>query len=288
MRPQTAIALVLGATLGVVGTWFALQRETTVVVTAGSLPTRIRPDGAQLKEKVSDSLKFDGAVKVVSGSGFQSRNDDAASSSEFHANHLEITQSSGTLQRNQAFHDSSSAHLSSTVEDQIVDPGEDGAYSKFRRVDNIVVRTDYSAADIRLQSITYRIGSSGRLTSYEVLGGDRNKLYRATLGYSQREGSTFGKLIVEKIYDALEPRYFDKLNASGEREERPIYQFSYTYNADGSANEPVGLNMLKVVKNDALFDFGGVEHMVINYGKLAPHIVSALNKSYPIEPPIKP
>ena len=175
-----------------------------------------------------------------------------------------------------------------SLEDQIVDPGKDGTYSKFRRVDNLIVRTDYSASNTRLQSITYRIDSSGWLLSYEVLGSDRNRLYRATLGYSRRAGPTFEKLVIEKIFDAYETRYFDATDESGAREERPVYQFIYSYNEDGSANEPVGINMMTITEGDASFDFGGVSHMIVPSGQIAPHVVSALNHSYPIEPSIKP
>ncbi|MFC7338243.1 hypothetical protein ACFQY0_13700 [Haloferula chungangensis] len=291
MRPQTTIALVVGAALGIGFTWFSLVRESTTIVTnSTSPPARERPADTRLKPSLSGASSSRENPDSDLSSG---RHDDLENSMNGLARGTQDTVdqsgpgSGSSIDRD--FSTPSAQVLRSTGhKDQIVSPTDDGSYSYYKRIQNLVIQTDYSASDVRLQSITYQIGPSGQLLSYEVLGGDRNKLYRASLGYSKRPGPTFGKIVQEKLFDVNELRYFDDPDESGRPEEKPVYMFVYSYNDDGTPNEPVGINMTKVQEDDSLIDFDGVLHMAVPYGRLPAHIVSALNKSYPIDPLIKP
>ena len=292
MRPQTTVALVLGALLGIGITWFALVRETTKVVTEAEVPpARVRPDDTRLKQSISgaqssraqDEIEDEAADRPVVAQPITSVRPASSLEAEKEAELLENV----ALTELDARPQFSSSGRGSVRDDQLIEPGEDGAYSSYRRVESLIIRTDYSADNVRLQSITYQIGSSGMLLSYELLDGKREKLYRATMTYSERQGPTFGKLIFEKIFDVHEIQFSDDLSESGVRTEEPVYTFVFSYREDGSPNEPQGMNGLKTWKDDPLIKFGDVEHIVISHGRIPPHIINALNNSYPIAPAIK-
>lgn len=156
------------------------------------------------------------------------------------------------------------------------------------RDDNLVIRTDFSESNVRLKSVTYEIGPRGLTLGYQVFDRSEDWLYRAALGYSQLRGPTFGKILKENLYVTRKLRSFDSSGEAGQTQENPVYCFIFSYNDDGSANEPVGIKLNGAQGNESLFEPGGVLHMAVSHARIAPHIVSALNKLFPIEPLIQP
>lgn len=119
---------------------------------------------------------------------------------------------------------------------------EDGSKTVFEREDNrktLTKKTYTPDGHVSLSTI-YRLDKEGNPLKCEIFDGLGTKLYKTSFGYSKRPGPTFGKLVQELLFDTR-VRRTDELTGK----EKPVHMFIYSYNADGSANLPVGVTLIK-------------------------------------------
>lgn len=119
---------------------------------------------------------------------------------------------------------------------------EDGTRTVFEREEDkktMVKKTFDQKGNLTLRTV-YRMDRNGNPLLCNIYDGLGNRLYKTKFGYSKRPGPTFGKLVLELLYDTRVKRI-----DPATREEMPVHKFIYSYNADGSANLPVGITMIK-------------------------------------------
>ncbi|MGB6222579.1 hypothetical protein [Haloferula sp.] len=141
---------------------------------------------------------------------------------------------------------------------------EDGTKTEFSRGNDrkTLTKKTYSAQKRVVMTTVYRLDDRGNPLKCDIFDGAGNKLYKTSFGYSKRPGPTFGKLVQELLFDVRVKRYFDLPDANGKRKEKPVHMFIYSYNADGSANLPVGMTLIKGKTAEEVFGTG-VESQVI-------------------------
>ncbi|MDB6079079.1 MAG: hypothetical protein JWO82_2826 [Akkermansiaceae bacterium] len=111
----------------------------------------------------------------------------------------------------------------------------DGTTDEFRRSADrkLMTRTIRSATGAMESQVIYHLNDEGKVLNGEIFDAKGTKIAKANYGYSNKPGVLEGKMVEEQIFDAQEPRY--SANAG---EEMPVRRLIYTYNADGSQNEP--------------------------------------------------
>lgn len=135
---------------------------------------------------------------------------------------------------------------------------EDGTKTVFERGNDrkTLTKKTYNAQKNVTMTTVYRLDPRGNPLKCDIFDGAGNKLYKTSFGYSKRPGPTFGKLVSELLYDTRVKRFFDTPDKNGKRVEMPVHRFIYSYNADGSANLPVGMTLIKGKTAEEVF---GVE-----------------------------
>ncbi|MEM1083600.1 MAG: hypothetical protein AAGI48_05720 [Verrucomicrobiota bacterium] len=124
---------------------------------------------------------------------------------------------------------------------------EDGTKTVFERGNDrrTLTKKTYNAQRKVVLTTIYKLDDRGNPLKCDIYDGAGNRLYKTAFGYSKRPGPTFGKLVSELLFDTRVPRFFDQRDANGKRVEMPVHRFIYSYNADGSANLPVGMTLIK-------------------------------------------
>ena len=132
---------------------------------------------------------------------------------------------------------------------------EDGTKTVFERGNDrkTLTKKTYNAQKNVTMTTVYRLDPRGNPLKCDIFDGVGNRLYKTSFGYSKRPGPTFGKLVSELLYDTRVKRYFDTRDKQGKRVEMPVHRFIYSYNADGSANLPVGMTLIKGKTADEVF-----------------------------------
>jgi hypothetical protein len=124
---------------------------------------------------------------------------------------------------------------------------EDGTKTVFERGNDrkTLTKKTYNAQKNVTMSTVYRLDDRGNPLKCDIFDGAGNRLYKTSFGYSKRPGPTFGKLVSELLYDTRVKRFFPDRDQNGKRIEMPVHRFIYSYNADGTANLPVGMTLIK-------------------------------------------
>ncbi len=132
---------------------------------------------------------------------------------------------------------------------------EDGTKTVFERGNDrkTLTKKTYNAQKNVTMTTVYRLDARGNPLKCDIFDGAGNQLYKTAFGYSKRPGPTFGKLVQELLFDTRVKRYFPERNPDGTRREKPVHMFIYSYNADGSANLPVGMTLIKGKTADEVF-----------------------------------
>ena len=152
---------------------------------------------------------------------------------------------------------------------------EDGTKTIFERGNDrkTLTKKTYNQQKNVTMTTIYRLDPRGNPLKCDIFDGAGNKLYKTSFGYSKRPGTTFGKLVQELLFDTRVKRFFVDRNPDGTRREKPVHMFIYSYNADGSANLPVGMTLIKGKTAEEVFGTG-VESQVIpdleKYEKVEP------------------
>jgi hypothetical protein len=135
---------------------------------------------------------------------------------------------------------------------------EDGTKTVFERGnDRKTLKKETMSPQNRVVMTTiYRLDPNGNPLKCDIFDGAGNKIYKTAFGYSKRPGPTYGKLVSELLYDTRVKRYFDTPDANGKRIEMPVHRFIYSYNADGTANLPVGMTLIKGKTAEEVFGIG--------------------------------
>lgn len=116
------------------------------------------------------------------------------------------------------------------------DDGTRTVYERGHDKRSLTKRT-FNAKGNVIMSTVYRLDRNGNPLKCDVFDVQGNRIYKTSFGYSKVDGPTYGKLVQERLFDVRHPNYELK---EGKRVEAPIHIFYYTYNADGSPNQPVG------------------------------------------------
>lgn len=132
---------------------------------------------------------------------------------------------------------------------------DDGSKTVFERGKNkktLTKKTMTPKGHVTLSGV-YRLDEAGNPLKCDIFDGLGNRLYKTSFGYSKRLGPTYGKLVHELLFDTRVKRYYEKRRPDGSRMEKPVHMFIYSYNADGSANLPVGISLIKGKTAEEIF-----------------------------------